>query len=104
MRTYAAHKADLERLRYADKAQYDPTTVEGAKAVLANRDANIWARQLIARIHRNGVAHYEQTPIQIVTALETLGLIKKQDPKNKTSPLVLTGKGEVLAAQKKTTG
>jgi hypothetical protein len=101
LRTFAAHAADLDRDRYADKKHHDPRTKDGAQAVLSDRDASIWAKQLIARIDRNGVVPFAQAQSHIIAALETLGIIERDEQKHRTTVLRLTKKGRSMVAQKK---
>jgi hypothetical protein len=103
MRTFAAHAADLDRDRYTKKTQHDPKTKDGAQAILADRDATIWAKQLIARIDRNGVVPFVASSSHIIAALETLGIIERDEQPNRTTVLRLTKKGRGMVANKKAT-
>jgi predicted transcriptional regulator len=101
MRTFAAHAADLDRDRYTKKTQFDPKTKDGAQGLLGDRDASQLAKQLIARIDRNGVVPFAQAQSHIITALETLGIIERDEQKNRTTVLRLTKKGRTMVANKK---
>lgn len=101
MRTYAAHAADLDRARYTEKPQHDVKTEDGAKALLGERDAGQLARQLIARIYRNGVVPFVESSSHIIAALETLGLVEREERENRNTVLMLTDKGQQLASKKK---
>lgn len=99
MRTFAARIVDKEQ--HEPKQKYDPQTEAGAKSLLAQRDAMMWARQLIARIHKDkhGAVLFTQSHSHLVTALETLGIVQKIESEFRTTYIRLTGKGLAMASK-----
>lgn len=97
MRTYAARIVDKEQ--HAPSQRHDPATEDGAKALLAQRDAGMWAKQLIARLHKKGAVLFTQSHSHLVTALETLDIIEKVESEYRTTYLRLTRKGLAMASK-----
>ena len=88
MRTYADRQQDVGQGRYAlssDTRDFDPTTLEGAKAILsvagAKKAAKFALNDLWKQAQEPGQGYLPtariNAPLRVLQALETLGMIEK---------------------------
>jgi hypothetical protein len=106
MRTFAARERDIQEARYIDPEAADPTTPDGATAILASRGGKQAARHALAALWRAAQAWregYEPTakipaPLRVLQALETLRLIERAtDDRGEAIRFRLTAKGIKMA-------
>lgn len=87
MRTFAARMRDIEERRYDDVPEADPTTSEGAKAILGSRGGKKAARLALATLWE-AAKEWQQgylptarinAPLRVLDALHTIGLVEPAD-------------------------
>ncbi|MBL4929372.1 hypothetical protein [Fuscibacter oryzae] len=117
MRTFAAHQRDQDQGRYDDEdqlgMQHDPTTRDGAMAILSSRGGKKAAQIAIltlwraAKDWRDGYMPTARigAPLRVIQALENIGLVEvAEDDRGMALRFRLTPKGALMAAKRQGAG